>query len=85
MLPLLFLHLGKATQEAEKNPRGLTKSYYALEMFIENLRKCSFILFTFNLVIFIDFLTGFFFFTARMSNTDLLKNGYKIFEDSNKF
>ncbi|KAL8619425.1 hypothetical protein ACOMHN_011776 [Nucella lapillus] len=37
LLPLLFQYLGKATQEADKNPRGLTKSYYALEMFIENL------------------------------------------------
>ncbi|KAJ8302474.1 hypothetical protein KUTeg_018870 [Tegillarca granosa] len=32
LLPLLFQYLGRATQEAEKNPRGLTKSYYALEM-----------------------------------------------------
>lgn len=39
LLPLLFQYLGKATQEADKNPRGLTKSYYALEMFIENLSK----------------------------------------------
>ena len=39
LLPLLFQYLGKATNEAEKNPKGLTKSYYALEMFIENLSK----------------------------------------------
>lgn len=39
LLPLLFQYLGKATQEADKNPRGLTKSYYALEMFIENLSQ----------------------------------------------
>jgi hypothetical protein len=39
LLPLLFQYLGKATQEADKNPKGLTKSYYALEMFIENLSK----------------------------------------------
>ncbi|KAK7498967.1 hypothetical protein BaRGS_00009776 [Batillaria attramentaria] len=39
LLPLLFQYLGKATQEADKNPRGLTKSYYALEMFIENLNQ----------------------------------------------
>ncbi|XP_071092179.1 importin-4-like [Haliotis cracherodii] len=39
LLPLLFQYLGRATQEADKNPKGLTKSYYALEMFIENLEK----------------------------------------------
>lgn len=37
LLPLLFQYLGKASQEAEKNPKGLTKSYYALETFCENL------------------------------------------------
>lgn len=37
LLPLLFQYLSKASQEAEKNPRGLTKSYYALETFCENL------------------------------------------------
>lgn len=39
LLPLLFQYLSKASQEAEKNPRGLTKSYYALETFCENLDK----------------------------------------------
>nr|XP_022312451.1 importin-4-like isoform X1 [Crassostrea virginica] len=39
LLPLLFQYLGKASQEAEKNPKGLTKSYYALETFCENLDK----------------------------------------------
>ncbi|OWF34795.1 Importin-4 [Mizuhopecten yessoensis] len=39
LLPLLFQYLGRATQEADKNPKGLTKSYYALEMFCENLGK----------------------------------------------
>ncbi|KAL5021050.1 hypothetical protein ScPMuIL_000205 [Solemya velum] len=39
LLPLLFQYLGRATEEAEKNPKGITKSYYALEMFCENLDK----------------------------------------------
>ncbi|XP_033729226.1 importin-4-like [Pecten maximus] len=39
LLPLLFEYLGRATKEADKNPKGLTKSYYALEMFCENLGK----------------------------------------------
>ncbi|XP_069113686.1 importin-4-like isoform X2 [Argopecten irradians] len=39
LLPLLFQYLGRATLEADKNPKGLTKSYYALEMFVENLGK----------------------------------------------
>ncbi|XP_056015924.1 importin-4-like isoform X2 [Ostrea edulis] len=39
LLPLLFQYLSKASQEADKNPKGLTKSYYALETFCENLDK----------------------------------------------
>ena len=41
LLPLLFQYLERAAKEADKNPRGLTKSYYALEMFCENLGKCG--------------------------------------------
>ncbi|KAL3859840.1 hypothetical protein ACJMK2_010031 [Sinanodonta woodiana] len=39
VLPLLFQYLGRASQEADKNPRGLTRSYYALETFCQNLEK----------------------------------------------
>ena len=39
LLPLLFDYLGKASQTAEEKPRGITKTYYALEMFCENLGK----------------------------------------------
>merc|ERR1712142_730530 len=39
LLPLIFDHMTKASAEIDKNPRGLTKSYYALEMFVENLGK----------------------------------------------
>jgi len=39
LLPLIFAHMAKASAEIDKNPRGLTKSYYALEMFVENLGK----------------------------------------------
>lgn len=37
ILPLIFQYLGRATNEVDKNPKGLVKSYYALEMFCENL------------------------------------------------
>ncbi|CAC5376947.1 IPO4 [Mytilus coruscus] len=37
ILPLVFQYLGRATNEIDKNPKGLVKSYYALEMFCENL------------------------------------------------
>ena len=37
ILPLLFQYLLHVSQDAEKNPKGLTRSYYALEMFCENL------------------------------------------------
>ncbi|XP_041375551.1 importin-4-like [Gigantopelta aegis] len=39
LLPVLFQHLRQETHNADKNPHGLTKSYYALEMFCENLGK----------------------------------------------
>ncbi|ESO82779.1 hypothetical protein LOTGIDRAFT_229803 [Lottia gigantea] len=39
LLPLLFQYLGQASQNPESNPRGLTKVYYALEVFCENLEK----------------------------------------------
>jgi hypothetical protein len=39
ILPLIFQYLGRATNEIDKNPKGLVKSYYALEMFCENLGK----------------------------------------------
>ncbi|KAK3601657.1 hypothetical protein CHS0354_038220 [Potamilus streckersoni] len=39
VLPLLFQYLSRASQEADKNPRGLTRSYYALETFCQNLEK----------------------------------------------
>ncbi|KAK3086441.1 hypothetical protein FSP39_018454, partial [Pinctada imbricata] len=39
LLPLIFNYVNKAAQEAEKNPKGLTRSYYALEMFCESLEK----------------------------------------------
>ena len=41
LLPLLFQYLGRATQEANQNPKGLTKCYYALEMFCENLGRST--------------------------------------------
>ena len=37
ILPLLFQYLLQVSQDAEKNSKGLTRSYYALEMFCENL------------------------------------------------
>ena len=37
LLPVLFDYLTQATQHIEKDPRGVTKTYYALEMFVENL------------------------------------------------
>ena len=39
LLPLLFGYLSEATREAAMDPRSVTKSYYALEMFCENLGK----------------------------------------------
>lgn len=39
LLPLLFGYLSEATKDADKDPRSITKSYYALEMFCENLGK----------------------------------------------
>jgi len=39
ILPLLFQYLLQVSQEGDKNPRGLTRSYYALEMFCQNLGK----------------------------------------------
>ncbi|XP_050398948.1 importin-4 [Patella vulgata] len=39
LLPLLFQYLGQISQEPDKNPKGLTKIYYALEVFCENLEK----------------------------------------------
>ena len=36
---MLFDYLLQASQEAEKNPKGLTRSYYVLEMFCQNLGK----------------------------------------------
>ncbi|XP_005096783.1 importin-4 [Aplysia californica] len=37
LLPLLFQYLNKSMEEVEKNPKGVVKSHYALEMFCENL------------------------------------------------
>ncbi|XP_072013320.1 importin-4-like [Amphiura filiformis] len=37
LLPLLFDYLSKASQTADEKPKGITKTYYALEMFCENL------------------------------------------------
>ncbi|KAK3691936.1 hypothetical protein RRG08_047945 [Elysia crispata] len=37
LLPLLFMYLNKSMEEAEKNPKGLVKSHYALEIFCEHL------------------------------------------------
>ncbi|XP_052817169.1 importin-4-like [Mya arenaria] len=39
VLPLLFQYLLQVSQDADKNQRGLTRSYYALEMFCQNLGK----------------------------------------------
>ena len=41
LLPILFDCLGKAGQHIDKDPRGVTKVHYALEMFVENLGKIS--------------------------------------------
>ncbi|XP_059170198.1 importin-4-like isoform X2 [Physella acuta] len=37
LLPILFQYLNKSMEEADKNPKGVIKSHYALEMFCENL------------------------------------------------
>ncbi|CAG5114577.1 unnamed protein product, partial [Candidula unifasciata] len=37
LLPLLFQYLNKSMEEVDKNPKGVIKSHYALEMFCENL------------------------------------------------
>ncbi|XP_071959189.1 importin-4-like [Antedon mediterranea] len=37
ILPLLFRYLGLASETADKDPAGITRTYYALEMFCENL------------------------------------------------
>lgn len=37
LLPILFMYLNKSMEEVEKNPKGLIKSHYALEVFCENL------------------------------------------------
>ncbi|KAH9499795.1 Importin-4 [Bulinus truncatus] len=37
LLPILFQYLNKSMEEMEKNPKGVVKSHYALEMFCENL------------------------------------------------
>ncbi|CAL1538181.1 unnamed protein product [Lymnaea stagnalis] len=37
LLPILFQYLNKSMEEIDKNPKGLIKSHYALEMFCENL------------------------------------------------
>lgn len=34
---MLFQYLLQVSQDGEKNPRGVTRSYYALEMFCQNL------------------------------------------------
>ncbi|XP_045193420.2 importin-4-like [Mercenaria mercenaria] len=39
VLPLLFQYLLQVSQEGDKNSHGLTRSYYALEMFCQNLGK----------------------------------------------
>jgi len=39
LLPLLFAQMNSASANVEKDPRGVTKLYYALEMFCENLGK----------------------------------------------
>ncbi|ELT89259.1 hypothetical protein CAPTEDRAFT_159396 [Capitella teleta] len=39
LLPLLFECLTRATADITKDPRGVTKTYYALEMFCENLER----------------------------------------------
>lgn len=39
VLPLLFQYLLQVSQESDTNHRGLTRSYYALEMFCQNLGK----------------------------------------------
>ncbi len=39
LLPLLFNYMSKAEATGDKDPKGLVNSYYALEMFCENLGK----------------------------------------------
>ena len=39
ILPLLFQYLLQVSQDPEKHSKGLTRSYYALEMFCENLGR----------------------------------------------
>ena len=39
LLPLLFNYMAKAEAAGDKDPKGLINSYYALEMFCENLGK----------------------------------------------
>jgi len=39
LLPLLFESLSKASADIDKDPRGVTKTFYAVEMFCENLEK----------------------------------------------
>ena len=39
LLPLLFNYMSKAEAAGDKDPKGLINSYYALEMFCENLGK----------------------------------------------
>ena len=41
LLPILFSSLNSATLQMEKEPRVITKTYYALEMFCENLGTVS--------------------------------------------
>ncbi len=45
LLPILFTCLGKAAEDVDKDPRGVTKAFYAVEMFCENLGEqplCSY-------------------------------------------
>ncbi len=37
LLPLLFGYLSKVQAEENRDPRGIVHSYFALEMFCENL------------------------------------------------
>ena len=39
ILPLLFNYLGQAVDSGEGDPSGITRTYYALETFCENLGK----------------------------------------------
>ena len=39
LLPILFDYLSQATQHIDKDPKGVIKTYYAVEMFVENLGK----------------------------------------------